>query len=176
MAALGALNATSVQALGLGEVTVHSSLNQPLSAEINLLQIRDLAKSQIIAGLADADDFYLAGVKPTFILSDLNFQLDIKNGNGVIRLTTSDPVKEPFLNFLVEVNWPSGRLVREYTILLDPPVFSAKDLAPRSVPMAPQVSSSPTKKRMSVAEGAPMPQTSGSNIRTRMDQNSQYYV
>ncbi len=173
LAALGALNAPHVKALGLGEVTVHSSLNQPLNAEINLLQIRDLTKSQIIAGLADADDFYLAGVKPTIILSDINFQMDLKNGKGVIRLTSSSPIKEPFLNFLVEVNWPSGRLVREYTILLDPPVFSAKDLAPRSAPMAPKVSSSSSASKPMTA---PMVQTSGSNIRSRMDKDSQYYV
>ena len=137
MAAIGALTTAQVQALGLGEVTVHSALNQPLNAEIDLLQVRDLIQSQIIAGLADADDFYLAGVKPTTILSDINFQLDVKNGKGIIRLTTRDPIKEPFLNFLVEVNWPSGRLVREYTVLLDPPVFTAKDLAPRATPSAP---------------------------------------
>ncbi|OMH38703.1 FimV/HubP family polar landmark protein [Motiliproteus sp. MSK22-1] len=137
LAAIGALTTAQAQALGLGEVTVHSALNQPLDAEINLLQVRDLIQTQVIAGLADADDFYLAGVKPTTILSDINFQLDIKNGKGVIRLTTRDPIKEPFLNFLVEVNWPSGRLVREYTVLLDPPVFTAKDLAPRATPSAP---------------------------------------
>ncbi|MEH6626217.1 MAG: FimV/HubP family polar landmark protein [Motiliproteus sp.] len=178
LAALGALTAPDAKALGLGEVTVHSSLNQPLSAEINLLQLRDLAKSQIIAGLADSDDFYLAGVKPTIILSDINFQMVVKDGKGVIRLTTTDPIKEPFLNFLVEVNWPSGRLVREYTILLDPPVFSAKDLAPRSAPAAPRTSSSSvsTAKAMPAAQGAPAPQTSGSNVRSRMDKDGQYYV
>ncbi len=133
LAAVGALSAAQVKALGLGEVTVHSALNQPLNAEIELLQLRDLTSSQVVTSLADSDEFYLAGVKPTAILSDFNFQLDIKNGQGIIRVTSRRPVREPFLNFLVEVNWPSGRLVREYTLLLDPPVFSPRDLAPAPV-------------------------------------------
>lgn len=140
LAVLAAMNAPQASALGLGEVTVHSALNQPLNAEINLLQLRDLSETQIIASLADADDFYLAGVKPTTVLSDINFQLEIKNGKGMIKLSTNQPIREPFLNFLVEVNWPSGRLVREYTVLLDPPVFTPKDLSPRPAPMLPKSS------------------------------------
>jgi len=88
LAALGVLNAAQVKALGLGEVTVHSALNQPLNAEINLLQIRDLTSSQIIAGLADSDEFYLAGVKPTAILSDLSFELQLTNSGGRLLLKT----------------------------------------------------------------------------------------
>ncbi|WP_210395426.1 type IV pilus assembly protein FimV [Motiliproteus sediminis] len=114
LAALSALSAAQVKALGLGEVTVHSALNQPLNAEIDLLQIRDLTSSQIVAGLAEADEFYLAGVKPTAILSDLRFELDLSSGNGRLILKTREPIREPFLNFLVEVNWPTGRLVKEY--------------------------------------------------------------
>ncbi len=178
LAVLGALNTAQVQALGLGEVTVHSALNQPLDAEINLLQIRDLARSQIIAGLADADDFYLAGVKPSAILSDINFQLDVKGGKGVIRLTTSEPIKEPFLNFLVEVNWPSGRLVREYTVLLDPPVFTAKDLTPRAAPALPMTKSAPAETARRQAKSAvSAPTRSGAdNIQTRADESGQYFV
>ncbi|WP_207063118.1 FimV/HubP family polar landmark protein [Motiliproteus sp. SC1-56] len=162
LAALGALNAAQVKALGLGEVTVHSALNQPLEAEIDLLQTRDLSASQIIAGLADTDEFYLAGVKPTAVLSDIRFELEIQEKGGKIYLSTREPIREPFLNFLVEVNWPSGRLVREYTVLLDPPVFTAKDLAPRAVPLPPTAAApleQPVKPALDVpAETTPAPQ------------------
>ena len=153
LAVIGALSATQANALGLGEVKVSSALNQPLKAEIDLLQLRGLSESQIITGLADADDFFLAGVKPTAILSDISFKLDIKGGEGRIILTSSEPIREPFLNFLIEVNWPSGRLVREYTVLLDPPVFTAGDLAPRNQPVAPVSQPKPMAK--AVAPAAP---------------------
>ncbi|RDE24468.1 hypothetical protein DV711_02445 [Motiliproteus coralliicola] len=146
LAVIGALSATQANALGLGEVKVSSALNQPLKAEIDLLQLRGLNASQIITGLADADDFFLAGVKPSAVLSDLNFKLDIKGGQGRIILTSNEPIREPFLNFLIEVNWPSGRLVREYTVLLDPPVFTAGDLAPRNQPVAPVSQPKPMAK------------------------------
>ncbi len=176
LAALAALNAAQVKALGLGDITVHSALNQPLNAEINLLQLRELSNSQIIAGLANADDFYLAGVKPTAILTDINFQLEVKNGKGVIRLTSREPIKEPFLNFLVEVNWPSGRLVREYTLLLDPPVFSAKDLMPRSAPVAPTATSVTARPSAQNAVAAAAPGGAGSNVQGQPAAGSQYFV
>ena len=137
LAIVSALASMQTNALGLGEVTVSSALNQPLQAEIDLLQLRGLNASQVVTRFANTDDFYLAGVKPSPILSDIRFQLDIKGGQGKIVLTSSAPIREPFLNFLIEVNWPSGRLVREYTVLLDPPVFTAEDLAPRGNPLAP---------------------------------------
>ena len=154
LAVIGALGATQANALGLGEVRVSSALNQPLQAEIDLLQLRGLNASQIITSLADTDDFYIAGVKPTAILSDLRFKLDVQGNSGKIILSTSDPIREPFLNFLIEVNWPSGRLVREYTVLLDPPVFSASDLAPRNQPVAPS-SSAPQTTSTAPAPTAP---------------------
>ncbi len=146
LAIISALGAMQANALGLGEVKVSSALNQPLQAEIDLLQLRGLNASQVVTSLANTDDFYLAGVKPSPVLSDIRFKLDIKGGLGKIILTTSTPIREPFLNFLIEVNWPSGRLVREYTVLLDPPVFAAEDLLPRSRPVTPVAESAPSKK------------------------------
>lgn len=124
LAVAGALATTQVNALGLGNITVKSALNEPLDAEIQLLQVRDLNPLQIKPSMANEDEFALAGVSQQRALSDIRFQVKVNpNGTGVILLTSRRPVKEPFMNFLVEVNWPSGRLVREYTLLLDPPVF-----------------------------------------------------
>ena len=135
--ALTALSSGIAQALGLGEATVSSSLNQPLAAEIELVNIRDLEENEILTGLADREEFQRVGVERAFFLSDLRFKVELNsNGKAVIKVSSSKPVREPFLNFLVEVNWPSGRLLREYALLIDPPVYSeAKSLVkPTSAP------------------------------------------
>lgn len=112
-------------ALGLGEVNLNSSLNQPLDAEIKILQIRDLTKQEILIGLASRDDFERIGVDRPYFLSDLSFEVDIDNPGGpVVRVKSTKPVREPFLNFIIQAQWPSGKVLREYTLLLDLPVFS----------------------------------------------------
>lgn len=118
-------------ALGLGEVSVNSSLNQPLDAEIKLLQIRDLTQREILIGLASRDDFDRIGVDRPYFLSDLTFELDLNSANGpVVRVTSNKPVREPFLNFIIQAQWPSGKVLREYTLLLDLPVFAEAPAQP----------------------------------------------
>ncbi|KHA72273.1 peptidoglycan-binding protein LysM [Pseudomonas chlororaphis] len=108
-------------ALGLGEITVHSGLNQPLKADIALVDVGGLTQSDLSVRLATADEFAEAGVERVFFLNDLKF-IPILHGNRqMIRVTSSKPVNEPFLNFLVQLNQPNGRLLREYTVLIDPP-------------------------------------------------------
>jgi pilus assembly protein FimV len=113
-------------ALGLGNIEVNSTLNEPLRARISLsaLQVGDLDGMQV--QLASAEQFKRAGIQRPFQLSKIRFKaVEGGSGGGHITVTTRDPVVEPFLNFLVEVAWPRGRIVREYTILLDPPVYGA---------------------------------------------------
>ena len=130
IAAASALSSGMAHALGLGEVSLKSALNQPLVAEIELLEVRDLASGELIPSLATPEDFTKAGVERQYFLSDLKFTPVLKpNGKSVIRVTSSKPVREPYLNFLVEVLWPSGRLLREYTLLLDPPLYSPQTTA-----------------------------------------------
>ncbi len=125
MAAAGAIGANSALALGLGDITLNSALNQPLDAEIELLEVRDLASNEMLPGLAGRDDFIRAGVERAFFLTDLKFKtVQRANGSAYVKVTSDSPVREPFLNFLMEVQWPSGRLLREYTLLLDPPAFA----------------------------------------------------
>ncbi|HFB67285.1 MAG TPA: hypothetical protein ENJ60_17245 [Aeromonadales bacterium] len=131
---------SAAYALGLGEIKLHSNLNQPLNAEIRLLSAESLSKEQIIANLAKASEFERAGVEHNFFLHQLRFRpVFNKDGSVYIKVTTREPVKEPFLDFLLEVNWPNGRVMREYTLLLDPPVFSKVDLT--SSPEAPVATS-----------------------------------
>ncbi|AYC33531.1 peptigoglycan-binding protein LysM [Pseudomonas cavernae] len=130
IAAASALTSGMAHALGLGEVTLKSALNQPLVAEIDLLEVRDLASNEVIPTLASPEEFNKAGVDRQYFLTDLKFTPVLKpNGRSVIRVTSSKPVREPYLNFLVEVLWPNGRLLREYTLLLDPPLYSPQTAA-----------------------------------------------
>ncbi|VVM61092.1 FimV/HubP family polar landmark protein [Pseudomonas fluorescens] len=108
-------------ALGLGDITVHSGLNQPLKADIALIDVGGLTQNDLSVSLATADEFAQAGVERVFFLNDLKF-IPILHGNRqMIRVTSSKPVNEPFVNFLVQLNQPNGRLLREYTVLIDPP-------------------------------------------------------
>lgn len=110
--------------LGLGDIKVNSNLNDPLDAEIKIIQLQGLTSGEILPTLASNDDFRRAGVERSFFLSNIQFRVkENEAGEVFITLTTKQVVREPFLNFLVEVNWPGGRLLKEYTILLDPPVF-----------------------------------------------------
>lgn len=108
-------------ALGLGDITVHSGLNQPLKADIALVDAAGLSASDLSASLATADEFGRAGVERVFFLNDLKFTPILHGNRQMIRVTSRKPVNEPYLNFLVQLDQPNGRLLREYTLLIDPP-------------------------------------------------------
>jgi len=111
-------------ALGLGNIESHSDLNQPLSAEIEVTGLGDVALSEITVALASAEAFEKVGLERPFFLTSLKFVLERKpDGSTVILMSTRDAIKEPFVDFLIEVDWPAGHMLREYTILLDPPLF-----------------------------------------------------
>jgi pilus assembly protein FimV len=124
-----------VSALGLGEITLKSALNQKLDAEIELIDARGLDAAEIIAQLGTAEDFQRVGVERFFFLTDLRFSVEGRtDGRRVLKVTSAQPVTEPFVNFLVQVMWPSGRLLKEYTLLLDPPAFTQQAAAPVVAP------------------------------------------
>ncbi|GAB1270074.1 motility hub landmark protein FimV [Aurantivibrio infirmus] len=132
---LGAFFASWAFGLGLGEIKLNSSLNQPLDADIKLLQVRGLVAEDILIELASAEDFERAGVERPFFLQDLKFEIRINGANGPsVKVTSELPVREPFVNFLIEARWPSGRLLREYTVLPDLPVFSERPAQPVQAP------------------------------------------
>ncbi|OEC35435.1 hypothetical protein A7D25_09615 [Pseudomonas sp. 21C1] len=114
-----------VPALGLGEISLNSALNQPLDAEIELLEVGDLSAADLVVRLAPADVFARSGVDRLYFLNDLRFTPLLRGGSSVIRVVSNQPVREPYLNFIVEVARPNGQLLREYTVLLDPPGASA---------------------------------------------------
>ena len=161
IAAASALSSGMAHALGLGEVTLQSSLNQPLVAEIELLEVRDLASNEVIPSLASPEEFIKAGVDRQYFLTDLKFTPVLKpNGKSVIRVTSSKAVREPYLNFLVEVLWPNGRLLREYTLLLDPPLYSPQTTvaaAPQLPIAAPAPAPRPAVAPVAPTAAAPAP-------------------
>lgn len=128
----------AAHALGLGEIAVDSDLNQRFDARIELRNTEALGPNEIIAGLASGEDFARVGVERFFFLSDLQFRTDLSDpARPAIIVSSSQPITEPFVNFVVEVMWPSGRLLREYTVLLDPPTYAAGSVTPaRTLPGA----------------------------------------
>ena len=144
--ALGTLSVPA-HALGLGELDSKSGLNQNFNGDITLLSIKPEELDSVRVKLADAKAFAAAGVERPYYLSQLRFTPAVtRRGKPVIRVTSEFPVREPFLNFLVEVNWPNGRLVREYTVLLDPPTVT-KRRAPVVAPAATTRRSAPEVRR-----------------------------
>jgi pilus assembly protein FimV len=112
-------------ALGLGEMQVTSVINEPLAATIPVLNADGVQQSELIVALGSASDYEATGVTWDFSHSELQFDVtNAANGALVVNVTSSRPIREPYLNVLVQARWPAGRLLMEYTVLLDFPVFS----------------------------------------------------
>ncbi|MDF9393180.1 hypothetical protein ELQ36_12015 [Methylococcus capsulatus] len=109
-------------ALGIGELRLLSALNQTLKAEVPLV-VSEEKLEDIKVTLASPEAFARAGIERRQFLSSLRFQPEQRaDGSGVIRISSREPISEPFLSFLMEVDWPEGRIVKEFTVLVDPPV------------------------------------------------------
>ncbi len=122
-------------ALGLGEIHLNSNLNEKLDAQIELLDAQGLQPTEVIVSLASPKEFDQVGVERFYYLTDLHFEVESdKNGLHDIRVTSNQPVTEPYLDFLVQVLWPNGKLLKEYTVLLDPPTYSPAPAAAVSAP------------------------------------------
>jgi pilus assembly protein FimV len=130
-----ALGWGSAHALGLGEITLKSALHQKLDAEIELLDVRGLDSAEIVARLGTSEDFARVGVERYFFLTELRFGVESRpDGRRVLRVTSAQPITEPFVNFLVQVIWPNGRMLKEYTVLLDPPAFTEQAVGAVAAP------------------------------------------
>ena len=123
-------------ALGLGAIQVKSKLNQPLDAEIAVLSENAADAAGLDVKLATAEDFQRVGLDRGRVAIPIDFSVSTNNrGQSVIRVTSKDAVREPLLDFLVEVNWAKGKLLREYTVLLDPPVVAPTRTAAAPAPV-----------------------------------------
>jgi len=148
MAAASALSSGMANALGLGELTLKSAQNQPLDAEIELLDVRDLTAAEMAPSLAPPEEFSKAGVEYPTYLEDLTFTPVINpNGKSVLRVTSSQPLPGTVVKFLVQVMWPQGRLLRDYSVLLDQAKAQGEQPAAANVTPATSSAGSYTTKR-----------------------------
>ena len=161
------LLSSEVWAIGLGDIRLDSALNEPLRAEISLLSATPDEIASLNIAMASAATFTRYGIDRPFFLQDIEFNV-VSGANGsAVQLRSRKPITEPFLTFLVEANWPGGRLLREYTVLLDPPTY-----APPAATQAPAVSApsriAPADSgRIERQQPAPQPQAAPPARQTR---------
>lgn len=115
--------ATEAVALGLGRVSVESSLNQPLRVRIEVLQLGDTRLEDVNIQLASPEDFLRFNIERTAFLNNIRFDSEASPQGNFVILTTNQIVREPYLSFILETRWTNGRLLSEHTILLDLPVY-----------------------------------------------------
>lgn len=177
---LGLFLAGDALALGLGEIRLSSALNEPLRAEIQLLSTTPEELAGLRVELAPAATFDRYGIDRPHFLTRFDFDVVDSNqpGGDIVRITSDQPVTEPFVTFLVEASWPGGRLLREYTVLLDPPTF-----APPPTAESPQAVTAPQRQqqadsgrierpaapapRQPAADPAPFDATSGGDVQVQ---------
>ncbi|MSQ73095.1 MAG: LysM peptidoglycan-binding domain-containing protein [Betaproteobacteria bacterium] len=127
-------------AAGLGKITVLSALGQPLKAEIEIVALQPGEGETLSARLAAVDSFRQAGIEFNGALLNVKFAVERRpNGQHVVSMTSSQPISEPFIDMLVELNWANGRLTREYTFLLDPPEYKGPSVASPAPPVTPPI-------------------------------------
>ncbi|MFN3358855.1 MAG: FimV family protein, partial [Pseudomonas sp.] len=161
IAAASALSSGMAQALQLGEMTLKSKLNQPLSVEIELLDVGGLTASEITPSLASSQAFVDAGVDRQAFLNDLTFTPVINpSGRSVVRVTSSKPLPDSYVRFLLQVQWPNGRLMRDYSVLLDPAKFDPS--APAATAPAPRLSAPASAAPTTPAVSKPAQHTTSS--------------
>ena len=125
LALAGGLGSGVAHALGLGEIELQSYLNEPLDAEIVLPQSRGVDPGDVFVNVAPEAAYERVGLDRNQFLSKLRFQVVTQNdGSLAVNVSSREPLREPYLNFLLELTWPSGRLMREYAVLVDPPVYA----------------------------------------------------
>ena len=141
-------------AVGFGDISLKSSLNEPLEAEIALNNIEGIDEQMLLVQLAPAQAFIQAGISREYYLTQLDFTLGKNAANDtVIKVTSEQPVVEPYLDFLVQLEWPSGRLLREYTLLLDLPAYSEQQTTAEVAPaQSTPATASPAALQLSGAE------------------------
>ncbi len=147
-----ALVPISVFAAGLGKLNVMSGLGEPLKADIELISVTPEELSSITATIASEEAYAIQGIeKPA---SHNTIKVDVaKNAAGapILKLKSAQPISEPFLDMLIQVDWASGRLLREYTVLLDPPGYTGEADAGAQTAQAPVVSAGENMPRDTAA-------------------------
>ena len=162
LACLAAFAILPIQAyaLGVGKLTMHSALDEPLNASIELTAVTATELQSLEVKLGSAGVFNMAGIDRNEQLKSISFTLVKENGKDLIRLKTEQPFRDPFLHFIINASWANGSMLREYTALLDPPSYlsgaPARIQAPAvAAPVA--VQPAPVPVAVAKTEQAPAP-------------------
>ena len=147
---------------GMGRLTVNSALGAPLKAEIELVSVKKEEVGSLTAKLASPEQFKQANLDFTAVHARLKLSVETRpDGSPFIKVTSPQPVQDPFVAILVELSWPSGRLLREYTFLLDPPGFDTQkpiaSVAKPAAPALPVVGAAPEKPEAGACGQNPLP-------------------
>lgn len=135
----------SAHSAGLGKLTVISGLGEPLRAEIDLVSTTPEELSSLSATIAPQETYAVQGMERRGIHSTIQIEVGKKpDGSPVLRLNTRQPVDDPFLDMLIQVDWATGRLLREYTVLLDPPGYQDTQPAMTVAPIQSQAIPTPS--------------------------------
>ena len=146
---LAGLLSAPVWAVGLGELTVQSYLNEPFRGEVTLIDVESIEINDLRVELASEDEFQRVGAERVFWLTQLRFEVREQGTEKRILLTTEAPLREPYLDFVMALRWPQGRLLRDYTALID--------LPPTTTMGEDSVTQSPLDDAIQVSDEAPEP-------------------
>ena len=147
LALAGGLGSGVAQALGLGEIELQSYLNEPLDAEIALPDSRGVNPADVFVNVAPEQAYERVGLDRNQFLSKLRFQVVTRNdGSLAVNVSSREPLREPYLNFLLEMTWPNGRLMREYAVLVDPPVYAEESGVQEQINVPAAASSETTRQ------------------------------
>jgi pilus assembly protein FimV len=134
----------AAHAAGLGRLTVQSALGEPLRAEVEITSLQSGEENSLSARLGSPEAFKAAGIEYSPTLTSIRVAMDRRDGKPILRLTSLRAIDDPFLDVIIELQWSTGRLVREYTFLLDPPQYRDRPAAVAPAPSPAQQVAKPT--------------------------------
>ncbi len=139
-----ALIPISVFAAGLGKLNVTSGLGEPLRADIELLSVTPEELNSLVAAIASEEAYANQGIERPASHNNIKIEI-VKNsaGTSALKLKSTQPISEPFLDMLIQVDWASGRLLREYTVLLDPPGYTGETAGSQNSGVSSQATQAP---------------------------------
>jgi len=156
---------TAALALGLGDIRLLSPLNAPLDAEVELVDVAPDEANTVQAQLASRETFARYGLDwPAYLAGVQVRTVRAPDGRQMLKLRSTDAISEPFITLLVEVNWARGHLVREYTMLLDPPVYTPGQSAVAGPPVSAPATGSGAREGAIARAGDPAPRGCGARI------------
>lgn len=164
-------------AVGLGDLSLQSYLGKPLQAEVALSHMGDLTVDQLKVQIGSEADYSALGVEYNYLHSRLKIEPFVKNGQNYVRISTTEPISEPYLDFVLNLRWPQGQVVREFTVLLDPAPHGGSALASTAIGnVAPAADTLPDHGMAAVAtepqvEASAQPQPVPRPVRTQRSQS-----